>query len=310
MATSLFTIKWYSQCMVYSKLLLLLLFLIACDRPVARQNLEKHTSYRSMMKYDMRQPDEAFVLPDKMAEISALTLHGDHELLFLNDEQGKVFRFDKHTGKTTEQLKFWKNGDFEGIEMVGNRVYTLQSDGDLISFELLEGEVRNIRKEETSLSNKNDTEGLGYDPINDVLLIACKQDGDIGDNRVQGRVVYAYDHHNRRLNEDPVIQVRWESVRDFLKLHGLDIFINDSRRFKPSAIAVHPIDKHYYVLSTTGKSIIVFDRKGEIVLYYTVPRNIMEQPEGICFDTNGDMYISSEGDEGSPRIAKFKIKAQ
>ncbi|MEL7145390.1 MAG: SdiA-regulated domain-containing protein, partial [Bacteroidota bacterium] len=218
------------------------------------------------------------------------------------------FRFNKKTGKTTETLKFWKNGDFEGIELVGDRIYTLQSDGDLISFEFKGEDVRKIRKEETKLSIKNDTEGLGYDPIDDVLLIACKQDGDLGDQKVKGRVVYAYNYHQRILKEDPVIQIRWETVRDFLKLHGLDIFINDSRRFRPSAIAVHPIDKHYYVLSTTGKSLIVFDRKGDIALYYTVPRNVMEQPEGICFDPNGDMYLSSEGEEEAPRIVKFRMK--
>ena len=209
-----------------------------------------------------------------------------------------------------ETLKFWKDGDFEGIEVVGNRVYTLQSDGDLISFELDGNDVSKIRKEETPLSIKNDTEGLGYDPVEDVLLIACKEKGDIGDEEVKGRVVYAYDYKKRKLDKDPVIQLRWSTVKAFLEGYEMDIFVGDSRRFKPSGIAVHPIDKHYYVLSTTGKSIIVFDRKGEIVLYYKVSRSIMEQPEGICFDANGDMYLSSEGDEEAPRIAKFKMKTQ
>ncbi|MEL6562727.1 MAG: SdiA-regulated domain-containing protein, partial [Bacteroidota bacterium] len=104
-------------------------------------------------------------------------------------------------------------------------------------------------------------------------------------------------------------RLRWEQVRDFLKSHGLDIFINDSRKFKPSAIAVNPVDKNYYVLSTTGKSLLVFNRNGELVLYYTVPRKILEQPEGICFDNNGDMYLSSEGVDEEPRVVKFKMKS-
>jgi len=289
-------------------LIFLMLLISSCSKPEAKQTESKHKSYKQLLKYDLRNPDKEFPLPSKVAEISGLTKYGENKLLFLNDEDGKVFQFDLKKKEIQENFRFWKKGDFEGIELLGDRVYTLQSDGDLISFEIKDGDVGKTRKEETPLGLKNDTEGLGYDPEQNVLLIACKAKGDIGDQKVAGKVVYAYDYEKRIFNKKPVIQVRWEQVRDFLKDNGLDIFINDSRRFKPSAIAVHPITKNYFVLSTTGKSLIVFDRKGEIVLYYTVPRKILEQPEGICFDPNGDMYLSSEGDEEKPLIVKFNMK--
>lgn len=294
---------------VFTMFVSLVLAFSSCSQPEARQKNQKHLSYRQSLKYNLREADEELLLSDNDSEISGLTKFGKNQLLFLNDEDGKVFQYDLKKKKIQESFKFWKKGDFEGIEFIGNRVYTLQSDGDIISFEIEDNEAVRVKKEETPLSQDNDTEGLGYDPVDKVLLIACKEDGSFEDNEVLGRVVYAYDPLNEELLKTPVIQVRWEQIRDFLKSHGLDIFINDSRRFKPSAVAVHPIDSNYYVLSTTGKSLIVFDRKGEIVFYYTVPRKILEQPEGICFDDNGDMYLSSEGDEERPRIVKFKMKS-
>ena len=289
--------------------LILLLLIVSCGKPEARQQDQKHVNYRQNLMYNLREADETYLLPDKVKEISGLTKAGKNKLLFLNDEDGKVFEYDLKKKKIMESFKFWKKGDFEGIELIGNRVYTLQSDGDLISFEIEKEEASRIRKEETPLSADNDTEGLGYDPVEKVLLIACKADGGYKGNDIPGRVVYAYDPAKNEFKEKPVIQVRWEQVRDFLKSHGLDVFINDSRKFRPSAIAVNPVDKNYYVLSTTGKSLLVFDRNGELILYYTVPRKILEQPEGICFNKNGDMYLSSEGVDEKPRVVKFKMKS-
>lgn len=289
--------------------LMLFFWTVSCSQPEAKQQNQKHMNYRQNLMYNLREADETHLLPDKVKEISGLTKAGKNKLLFLNDENGKVFEYDLKKKKIMETFKFWKKGDFEGIELVGDRVYTLQSDGDLISFEIKNDEASKVKKEETPLSLDNDTEGLGYDPVNKVLLIACKADGGYKGNEQEGRVVYAYDPVKNDFNKDPVIRLRWEQVRDFLKSHGLDIFINDSRKFKPSAIAVNPVDKNYYVLSTTGKSLLVFNRNGELVLYYTVPRKILEQPEGICFDNNGDMYLSSEGVDEEPRVVKFKMKS-
>jgi len=64
------------------------------------------------------------------------------------------------------------------------------------------------------------------------------------------------------------------------------------------------------VISSTGKAMIVFDQSGVIVGYYMLPRKIFEQPEGICFSANGDLYISSEGVDKKARIAKFILKSK
>lgn len=308
---SLFAVlKSRKYVVLISYVLLSLFFFCSCS-----QNEKKKTD--NMMVYfndqntyyDLLNPTEVYKLPEKVAEISGLSLSKKEDnLLFLDDESGKVYSYDLKKKKIKSSMRFWKNGDFEGIELVGERVYALKSNGDLISFEIGKTRIKKGKREGTALSSKNDTEGLGYDAENDVLLIACKEKGDIKGKRVLGRVVYAYDYHKGEVLEKPVIQVRWEQIRQFLKYKGGESFLKDSQKFRPSGIAVHPLERNYYVLSTTGKSIIIFNRSGEIVGYYTIPRKILEQPEGICFNSQGDLYISSEGDERKARIVKFDLK--
>ncbi|MGB3466419.1 MAG: SdiA-regulated domain-containing protein [Cyclobacteriaceae bacterium] len=293
---------------LFSIACLSVLLVTSCSNPEAKQKDPRHIAYMKKLKYDLNKPTKKWELPDEASEISGLTFYRENIIMFLNDEDGKVFTYDLNKEEVLEDYKFWKDNDFEGIEVVGNKIYTLQSDGDIISFVIDDDDADDIDKEETGLSDKNDTEGLGYDPFTDRLIIACKDKGDLDDKDVKGRVVYAYDYRSKKVVEEPVIQVRWEEIRDFLKDNGLDVFIGDSRKFRPSGVAVHPIDKNYYVLSSTGKSIIAFDRNGKVVLYYTVPRKILEQPEGICFDAKGNLYLSSEGHDKDPVIVQYTMR--
>jgi len=292
--------------------LMCLMFFTGCQSKRKKNKNSRQPYYNEQNTYyDILHPDEIYKLPERVAEISGLTFsENEDQLLFLDDESGKMFIYDLGKKRIKTSMRFWKNADFEGIERIDDQVFALKSDGDLVSFKYEDNHIMTGKREGTVLSNKNDTEGLGYDQEKDVLLIACKNVGDIKNKEVPGRVVYGYDYKTGTLSEDPVIQIRWEQVREFLEYKGGDAYLKDSKKFRPSGIALHPIEKNYYVLSSTGKSILVFNREEAIIGYYTVPRKIFEQPEGICFNSKGDLFISSEGDERKARIAKFVLKSK
>ncbi|MBK7408618.1 MAG: SdiA-regulated domain-containing protein [Saprospirales bacterium] len=76
--------------------------------------------------------------------------------------------------------------------------------------------------------------------------------------------------------------------------------------FAPSALAIHPLTGHLYLLSSVGKLLVVLDREtGAIIYVQKLKKSVHPQPEGICFDPDGTMYISNEGKDGNGLIHKF-----
>jgi uncharacterized protein YjiK len=61
-------------------------------------------------------------------------------------------------------------------------------------------------------------------------------------------------------------------------------------------------------MAAKGRAIIVLNRKGEIVAYQPLEKDILPQPEGMAFAPDGTLYISSEGGEGSGKIMRFEMK--
>lgn len=260
------------------------------------------------LAYDLKRPDDKFYLPYVLEEISGLAYTTNNTLLAVDDESGKLFEFDPKEKKIVHSIEFHKGDDFEGVELVGDRIYVLRSDGDLFRFNYSTKKNSDAVKIETDLHKKNDTEGLGYDPSKNTLLIACKEDGEINDEKVKGRAFYAFDLQENKLDNQPIFVIGpkqlkkfWESNRDFE-------YDEDRIKFKPSAIAYHPINKHYYILSSVGKMLLVVSPEGTIKATQPISPRVLGQPEGICFAPNGDMYISSEGEGDRGFILKFEMK--
>ena len=80
-------------------------------------------------------------------------------------------------------------------------------------------------------------------------------------------------------------------------------------KFKPSGIAIHPITKELYIISSVNKALVVAGQDGKIKDAYQLDPAVFKQPEGITFTPWGDLLISNEAAEvGSPNILIFKYK--
>ena len=79
-----------------------------------------------------------------------------------------------------------------------------------------------------------------------------------------------------------------------------------AKAFAPSGIAIHPITKEVFLLSSPGKLLVVLDENGKIKDAQKLSPKYMKQPEGICFDRDGTLYITSEGDGGKARLLKYE----
>ncbi len=260
------------------------------------------------IKYNLKVPNQKFFMPYVLEEISGLSFKSPNSILAVDDESGKLFEYDISEKKIKHSIAFYKSGDYEGVEIVDDQVYVLKSDGDIFQFQFGEDKQTKAAKYENDLSSKNDTEGLGYDPKTRHLLIACKEDGGIEENEIKGRAFYAVNIDKMSLNENPVFIIGPNELKAFWEKNRAFNYEKDRIKFKPSAIATHPISSHFYILSSVGKMLVVVDHKGKIQATYPVPPRILGQPEGLCFSPKGDMYISSEGEGDRGYILKFKMK--
>ena len=284
----------------------------SCDRPTQASIADKLFSIQeeSAIYYDLKKPDEKHFLPYVLSEVSGLTYLPDGRIACVEDEGGKVYMYDLKSRKINRSIRFHKPGDFEGIELVGEDFYALDSDGDIYHFK--NGKKKEVvaEKMETPLSRKNDTEGLGYDPINNRLLIACKEDGDTKHFDAKGKAIYAYDPEKKKLSKKAVLQISTKHLKKFYETHRDQTYDEQKIKFEPSGIAFHPIEQAYYVLASVGKLLVVLHMDGTIKATYPIMPRVLNQPEGICFAPNGDLYISSEGEGDKGYILKFSMKTR
>ncbi|MBR9999459.1 MAG: SdiA-regulated domain-containing protein [Cyclobacteriaceae bacterium] len=244
-------------------------------------------------KYFLNEPDEKFILPGRLEEISGLDYLGDHILLCIEDENGILYFYNTKEKKVTREIKFAGSGDYEGVTHIGNTAYVIRSDGVLYKFPIDRDNDSDAEKIETPFRASNEIEGLTVGHDKNELYLACKENPAIENNKAEGRAVYAFDLTNRKPKTQPIIQMTSEFFGEAMK--NMNLKPSHFMPYKPSGITIHPISGDAFILGSVGKLLIVLNKKGKIIDAAPLSRKIYFQPEGICFDESGKLYISSEG---------------
>ncbi|MDT0631280.1 SdiA-regulated domain-containing protein [Rubrivirga litoralis] len=271
-------------------LLLAAVFLAACDRPAPPPAAGGAASATAAVPYRLAEPDLALTLPAELREVSGLTLLPTGRVGAVQDEDGLIYEVDPGSGAVLTRERFHGAGDFEGVELTTDAIWTLKSNGDL--FRVRQTDDGRVEADlfETPLASRNDAEGLGYDLAQNRLLIACKEDPGLDLRGV--RAVYAFDLATLALSERPVFTL------DRARVDGDDAF-------KPSALAVHPATGQVYVLSSVRKALAVVEPDGTLSAVVELPPALYPQPEGIAFAADGTLFISNEGPVGSGTLLRF-----
>ena len=69
-----------------------------------------------------------------------------------------------------------------------------------------------------------------------------------------------------------------------------------------------PISGNLYVLASVGKTLVVIDHHNQIMHVELLDPMQFPQPEGICFDPQGNLFISSEGTKiEASFVSRFEI---
>jgi uncharacterized protein YjiK len=283
------------------------LFYISCNNKPENKKEEdvKPVSLQST-NYDLLNPVKKLVLSDSLAEISGIVFSKNGKLLAIEDMHPVIYELktgdtsamivNKIEFKQTDKEKF----DFEDLAVVGDTVYALWSHGAIFKIIDQKGGATAERKK-TWLKKENNTEGLALDPLSGNLLIACKDDAGMEGEKRSTKAIYEFDMKADSLKMDPFMLI---NKKDFENV------AEEKVDFYPAAIAVHPITHDIFIISTKDtKCIAQYTHDGKLKAFDYLDKEMLPQPEGICFDANGDLFISTEARHGKkPFIYEFGVK--
>lgn len=272
------------------------------------------------MPYDLSSPNSTFELGKDLQEISGLSIApNNQQLVAINDEKGHLYFLNKNSGVLEKNIDFGKGRDYEGVETVGDEVFVVESNGDLYRIQRIGSQDQDTDVFENELGRKYDVEGLAYDPVGDQLLLACKGKPGGKDQYENMRAIYAFDLKTKGYSKNPAYLISRDEIQAYFETNLKENSIGASIRellnpdaamdaFAPSGIAIHPTTGHLYILSSVGKLLVVLNTNGGIEHVEGLDKKIHRQPEGICFDTDGTLYISNEGKGKMGKIYKFRQK--
>lgn len=265
----------------------------------------KSTKIKQDQKRKMPSIEKTMRLPKSLDEISGLTFDASANVLIgHNDELGVLYNIDFESNKIDSEIKISDLGDYEGVELVGNKVYLINSGGDI--FEHVVGESGSVKKA-TGLNANNNVEGLAY--TDGQLLIACK--GFPEKNSFQKftgcRAIYSYSLSTSQLGKFPFMLISYAMLRANFIEEPSPTEIQRLKEFAPSGIAIHPATNDIYILSHMGRLLVVSDASANIKNIYFLDEQDHLQAEGICFDTKNRMYIANEGAGGTPVIHRYQF---
>jgi len=247
--------------------------------------------------YDLKNPNHTWKLPGQLVEVSGNTWIDKDHLILIEDLHPNLYlvKIDDKNATLEKTIPFAvedkEKFDIEDVTYVNNTVYALWSHGVL--FKISDWQTKpQVEQIKTFLSKENNTEGLCYDPVTQKLLVACKDASNVADEKKSTKAVYAFDMAVNKLNDQPFLLIH---KKDFEKV------VDQKLDFNPSAIAIHPVTHDIYLLSTRdNKCMAVYSHDGTLKAFQFIDKELMPQPEGICFSPEGKLYISSEGKKGGP----------
>lgn len=264
----------------------------ACKNPINK--------YTSPQGYDFSKA-EKFNMPSSLLEISGIAFHnGVSDTVYsIQDEDGKLYR-QKWDVKKQYHMKYAGRGDYEDLSIFNEMVFILKSNGTIYSFPFAEAvkQESNLVKENKKLVPKAEYEGMYGDSQTNKLYVLCKScDVDKKMKRVTG---YIFDYN---VGEDS-LNAAGEFNIDLSDLKSFNPKLKTS--LKPAALAKHPKTGEWYVLSSTDKLLLITDANWKIKEAHKLNSSTFNQPEGIAFDEQLNLYISNEGDEVTDgNILKF-----
>ncbi len=224
---------------------------------------------------------EKWDLPEVLKEVSGISYLDENRFAAVQDEEGKIFIYNRKDDRIEREINFAGPGDYEGITTKGNTAWVVRADGTLFEVDMNSG--KNTKQYKTHLTVEHNVEGLTYDIYNERLLLGIK-DNEPGNKEYKG--IYPFDLNSKTLSTVPAYRIDLT--------HELFGTRKKKGTIMPSAIAIHPTTKEIFVTDGPNSRLLIMDPKGNPQRLLQLGKNF-SQPEGITFSPMGELFISNEG---------------
>ncbi len=249
--------------------------------------------------YNFSSPDEKMELGKHLHEISGMAyIPGKDQILTENDEKGDIYAIDfKNKNDKVDKEKFGGKGDYEDIVYTDTAIYILVSTGSVLKVDTKDSSFNT--KEFVLPGEKNEFETLYMDKDRKSLIMLCKECAH--EKKTDVRVAYRFDLTTETFDPAPAYTIDIKEIQKMLN--------DDKAEFKPSAAGINPVNGKLYIVASVGKLLVVANKDtGKPEQVFRLDPVMYNQPEGMTFAPNGDLYISNEGGEGIATILKFNYK--
>lgn len=260
------------------------------------QKKEKH--YSSPNGYDFNRPEKK-VFPNILEEVSGITFVAGkpHTLYAQQDEKGMLFYLNLVDMKP-QSVKFGGAGDYEDLAVHNSHVIMLRSDGTFYTFPFRDSYANEIKARKIEkLIPKGEYESLAADSKKNQLYVLCKQCN--VDKKTASTTGYLlYIHPDGTLSKQGSFAISSKEISTFVDLRG--------KAFRPSALSKNKKSDEWYILSSINKMLVVTDANWHVKAVHALDPKLFNQPEGITFDQENNLYISNEaGNTGKATLLKF-----
>lgn len=252
--------------------------------------------------YDLENP-KRYSMPDILQEISGIAFNkGDSSVVYAQqDEDGILFSLPLGT-KDDKATKFGKKGDYEDVAVAQGWAILLKSNGTFYTFPLTETSKEEVENaiETKDLIPKGEYEGMFANETTGEVYVLCKNcKVDKDTKKTSGYIL--------SLQTDGSLKSKGTFQIDVSKIDKMSG--KKKGTFHPSALATNPITKQWFIVSSVNKVLLVADEKFNIISTHHLSSNTFNQPEGIAFDKDGNLFISNEGSETQTgNILRFDYK--
>ena len=246
-------------------------------------------SHDGLSHYDPAGPaSHRIPLPAELSEISGLAYTADGRLFAHGDEQAVVYQIDLARGRPVKRFGVGGPGgpllgDFEDIQVVGDRVFLVTSAGEIIEArEGADGETKPPVRRSRGLGGTCDVEGMTWDEASRSMLLLCKQ---VKGERWKGQVVIlAVSPETGEFEAEPRLVIPEAELQR----------VTGAKSFAGSAITRHPRTGTYLMLAGPQRAYAEIDSTGKVLGGGKLPAERHRQPEGIAIAPDLTLLISDE----------------
>ncbi|MCD0488671.1 SdiA-regulated domain-containing protein [Pedobacter sp. MC2016-14] len=261
--------------------------------------------YSSPAGYDLNNP-EKFNMPESLLEISGIAFHHDDAdtVYSIQDEDGDLFR-QAWGVKKQKHANFSEKGDYEDVAILNETVMVLKSNGSLFVFPFAEAVKEDIEdlKEWKDILPKGEYESIYADQQTNQIYLLCKNCKDDKKDQSMSGSIFTWNAAKKELISSG------QFAMDLSKLIATEAILKTG--LKASALSRDTHTGDWYILSSVNKLLLVATADWKVKSVHHLDSSIFNQPEGLAFDKERNLYISNEGDElSSGNILKFKYQAK